>query len=85
MRMHRNVRLSVTHYKDNLFVETSFHNYFKHVKIANVQCDNVETIFSGGLTLPTTHLGTIDHVTAFRILNFVLRAKDCSGHIRATT
>jgi len=33
-------------------------------------------MFSGGLTLPTTHLASINHITAFRILNFALRAKD---------
>jgi len=46
------------------------------VETANVQCDNVKPFSSGGLTLSTTHFASINHITAVRILNFILRAKD---------
>jgi len=47
------------------------------VKTANVQhgCDNIETLSSGGLTLPAAHFASINYITAFRMLNFILRAK----------
>jgi len=45
------------------------------VKTANVQCD-VKPFSAGGLTLPTMYLASINHITAFRMLNFVLRGKD---------
>jgi len=46
------------------------------VKTANVQCDNVRSCSSVGLTLPKTHLASVDHITAFSILYFILRTKE---------
>jgi len=37
--------------------------------------NNVKPISYGGLTLLTTHFASIYHVTALRILNFILRTK----------
>ena len=45
-------------------------------KRANVQCDNDKPFSSGGLALPAMHLASVNQITAFRMLNFILRAKD---------
>jgi len=54
---------------------SSFHDYLKYVKTGNLQCDN-DKPFSVVACLPTTHLVSAKHITAHRILNFILRAKD---------
>jgi len=49
-----------------------------NAKTVNVQCDNVEPISFGGLTLPTLHLASINRITAlciFRILNLYSEQK----------
>jgi len=43
---------------------SSFHEFFKYVKTANVQCDNVKTISYGGLTLLAKLFASINHITA---------------------
>jgi len=41
--------------------------------VSNRKAKNVS---SGGLTLSATHCASINHITALRILNLVLRATD---------
>jgi len=38
--------------------------------------NNVKPTFYGGFTLPAKQFASINHITAFRVLNFTLRAKD---------
>jgi len=49
-------------------------NISKYVKTANVLRCNVKRIYYGGLTLPETHLASINHITSLGSLNLILRA-----------
>jgi len=43
------------------------------VETAKVLCGEVKPISPGGLKLPATHVASINHINALRILKFILR------------
>ena len=56
----------------------AFTNDFECMKTVNIWCDKFKPFSSGGLSLPATHLTSIYHMTALRMLHFIPRAKHFS-------